>query len=112
MMTKVMGAFNARLVATMTAANPSVSVRSFVAAKKKKAKKEDGTVTQDEGSGSDTPVTVYSEPAIVNKAVTSGEIPAWKRVTTTLNLDQSLFAPFDMGSINKVKSTPDNKAPS
>ena len=53
-----MGAFNARLVATMTAATPTVSVRSFVAAKKKKAKKEDGTFTQDEGSGSDTPVTV------------------------------------------------------
>lgn len=57
-MTKVMGAFNARLVATMSAATPTVCVRSFVAAKKKKAKKEDGTFTQDEGSGSDTPVTV------------------------------------------------------
>jgi len=56
-MTKVMGAFNARLVGSITAATPTVSARSFVGAKKKKAKKEDGTGTPDEGSGSDTPTT-------------------------------------------------------
>ena len=99
-----MRAFNARLVA-MTAATPAVSVRSFMAAKKKKAKKDDGTVlSQDEGSGSDTPTFVQPEMTV--------DIPAWKQVTTILNLDQSLFAPFDLGSINKVNSTPDNKAPS
>lgn len=57
MMTKVIGAFNARLVGSITAATPTVSARSFVGAKKKKAKKEDGTGTPDEGSGSDTPTT-------------------------------------------------------
>ena len=39
-------------------------------------------------------------------------MPDWKRVTTVLNLDQSLFQPFSLGNINKVNSTPDNKAPS
>jgi len=107
-MKKVVGAFNARLVGSMTAATPTVSVRSFVAAKKKKAKKEDGSVTPDEGSGSDTPTTTYQEPSYQ----VGGDIPAWKRVTSDLNLDRSLFAPFDLGPINKVKSTPDNKAPS
>lgn len=54
-MTQVIGAFNARFVA-IAAATPAVSVRSFMAAKKKKAKKDDGTLlSQDEGSGSDTP---------------------------------------------------------
>ena len=69
-----------------------------VAKPKGKGKKEDGSVSEAE-----------TQQELVHS---TEEVPDWKRVTTVLNLDQSLFAPFDMGSINKVKSTPDNKAPS
>lgn len=36
----------------------------------------------------------------------------WMKQTQTINLDKSLFAPFSLGDVKRVDSTPDNKAPS
>lgn len=58
-------------------ATTTVSVRNFAAKKKGKGKKEDGSVSEAE-----------TQQELVHS---TEEVPDWKRVTTVLNLDQSLF---------------------
>lgn len=78
----------------------TLSARNFGAKKKGKGKREDGSISETE-----------TQPEVQAQSST-GDAPAWKVVTTVLNLDQSLFSPFTLGQINKVNSTPNNKAPS
>lgn len=49
---------------------------------------------------------------VSTRAFATGWAEEARRVPTMETLDKSLFKPFSLGNINKVQSTPDNKAPS
>ena len=88
------------LKATVTQAN-----RDFGAKKKKKA-------AADQPSENETvDESVQTEPVQAAQPVVDAAKP-WLNVTEKLDLDQSLFQPFNLGDVKEVQSTPDNKAPS
>lgn len=79
----------------------AVQVRDFMAAKKKKTRNGDETVSDSE-----------SNSFFDSASQQSGEIPPWLKQNLVLDLDKSLFQPFSLGDIKVVTNTPDNKAPS
>jgi hypothetical protein len=46
------------------------------------------------------------------RSFASSKFVGFEKVTHELNLDAALFAPFTLGDVKRVASTPDNKAPS
>ena len=49
---------------------------------------------------------------IASRSFASSKFVGYEKVTHELNLDAALFAPFSLGDVKRVASTPDNKAPS
>lgn len=102
---------------SITAAAPlsALQARAF-GAKKRKSKKSEGEAT---GTDNEMPEEAFAEPvaepvraAPVTKAAPKKSMSGDYARFEPEQVAKELFKPFDLGDINVVSSTPDNKAPS
>lgn len=82
----------------------AVQTRDFGAKKKQKKVKSD--------PDAQTEYETVEENVQQHAAVVHDSSAPWKKPTQVVDLDKSLFNAFSIGDVNKVDSTPDNKAPS
>jgi F0F1-type ATP synthase delta subunit len=96
--------------------NSIVTMQTMDFAKKtKKSKTSDGLSEYETAEDVAEPEVVFQAPTPTRTATDPtrdvNEKP-WLRQTQVLNLDKALFAPFSLGDVKVVTSTPDHKAPS
>lgn len=86
----------------------STQARDF-GAKKKKVKTSDSEMSASETVDEEPVATVHRQEPV---AVVHDNSKPWMVAPALGNLDKALFAPFSLGDVKRVDSTPDNKAPS